>query len=191
MHVKIIPKMKTEKLHRAAHHDFSSNQTICLHPMLLFKRERGRINLDKYVRILVVDDDERIRKTMQTILENEGYIVDLATTGNEAIEIAQKIAYNVAILDIRLPDMEGLELLKLMKNNVPKTRKIMVTGYPSMQNAISALNKKADAYLVKPVNLDRLLNVVEEQLKLQKEEKNLCEQKVSEFIETRAKKAAR
>ena len=115
-------------------------------------KEKEANKLDKYVRILVVDDDERIRKTMQFILENEGYIVDLATTGNEAIEMAQKTAYNVALLDIRLPDMEGVELLNLMKNNVPKTRKIMITGYPSMQNAISALNKKADAYLVKPVD---------------------------------------
>ena len=143
--------------------------------------------MDKYVRILVVDDDEKIRKTMQTILEDEGYIVDLATTGNEAIEMAQKTAYNVALLDIRLPDMEGVELLKLMKNNVPKTRKIMVTGYPSMQNAISALNKKADVYLVKPVDVEKLVNLVKEQLRLQKEEESFCEQKVAEFIETRAK----
>ncbi len=142
--------------------------------------------MDKYVRVLVVDDDEPIRRTMQFILENEGYIVDLATTGNEAIEMTQKTSYNVAFLDIRLPDMEGVDLLKLMKSNVPKTRKIMITGYPSMQNAISSLNKKADAYLIKPVDVEKLLNLVKEQLRLQKEEKNFCEQKVAEFIETRA-----
>jgi DNA-binding NtrC family response regulator len=140
---------------------------------------------------LVVDDDERIRKTMQTILENEGYLVDLAITGSEAIEMAQETAYNIALLDIRLPDIEGIELLKLMKNNVPKTRKIMITGYPSMQNAISALNKQADLYLVKPVDVDKLLNLVREQLQLQKEEEIFCEQKVAEFIETRAKVATR
>ena len=67
------------------------------------------------------------------------------------------------------------------------TRKIMVTGYPSMQNAISALNKKADAYLVKPVSVEKLLNSVKEQLQLQKTEKIFCEQKVAEFIEKRAK----
>jgi DNA-binding NtrC family response regulator len=145
--------------------------------------------LDKYVRILVVDDDERIRRTMQSILENEGYLVDLAITGYEAIEMSQKTAYNIALLDIRLPDIEGIELLELMKDNVPKTRKIMITGYPSMQNAISALNKQADLYLVKPVDVDKLLNLVREQLQLQKEEEIFCEQKVVEFIETRAKVA--
>lgn len=143
--------------------------------------------MDKNARIIIVDDDENIRKTMQTILEDEGYVVDLAVTGNEAIKMTQETAYNIALLDIRLPDMEGVELLKLIKDNVPRTRKIMVTGYPSMQNAISALNKNADAYLVKPVDVEKLLNMVKEQLKLQEDEKNFSEQKVAEFIETRVK----
>ncbi len=143
--------------------------------------------MDKNVRILIVDDDESIRKTMQTTLEDEGYIVDLATNGNEAIEMTQETAYNITLLDIRLPDMEGVELLKLIKSNVPKTRKIMVTGYPSMQNAISALNKNADAYLIKPVDIEKLLKLVKTQLQLQEEEKKFSEQKVAEFIETRVK----
>jgi DNA-binding NtrC family response regulator len=146
------------------------------------------MSLDNNIRILIVDDDENIRKTMQTILEDEGYIVDLATTGNEAIELTQETTYNIALLDIRLPDIEGVELLKLIKDNVPKTRKIMVTGYPSMQNAISALNKNADAYLIKPVGVEKLLSIVKEQLRLQKEEKKFTEQKVAEFIETRTKR---
>ena len=143
--------------------------------------------MEKNVRILIVDDDENIRKTLQAIFENQGYVVDLAATGNEAIEMTQKTAYNVALLDIRLPDMEGVELLKLMKDSVPKTRKIMLTGYPSMQNAISALNKNADVYLIKPVAAEKLLNVVKEQLRLQKKEKKFNEQKVVEFIETRTR----
>jgi DNA-binding NtrC family response regulator len=145
------------------------------------------MSLDNNIRILIVDDDENIRKTMQTILEDEGYIVDLATTGNEAIELTQEETYNIALLDIRLPDIEGVELLKLIKDNIPKTRKIMVTGYPSMQNAIAALNKNADAYLTKPVGVEKLLSIVKEQLQLQKEEKKFNEQKVVEFIERRAR----
>ena len=70
---------------------------------------------------------------------------------------------------------------------MPKTRKIMITGYPSMQNAITALNKNADAYLVKPVDDEELLKLVKEQLQLQKEERKFNEQKVAEFIETRVK----
>ncbi len=143
--------------------------------------------MDKHARILVVDDDESITRTMKAILEDEGYKVDIAATGREAIKKTEETAYNVALLDIRLPDMEGVELLKLMKDAVPRTRKIMVTGYPSMQNAITALNKNADAYMIKPVDIEKLLNTVKEQIKLQEDEKEFTELKVAEFIETRVK----
>ena len=143
--------------------------------------------MEKQARIIIVDDDENIRKTMKAILEDEGYIVDLATNGKEAIEMTQEKTYNIALLDIRLPDIEGVELLKLIKDNVPRTRKIMVTGYPSLQNAMTALNKNADGYLVKPVNVEKLLDTVKEQLRRQSEEKNFSEQKVAQFIETRVK----
>lgn len=143
--------------------------------------------MDKNVRILVVDDDESIRKTMKAILEDEGYLVDLAASGKEAVEKANNATYNLALLDIRLPDIDGVELLKLMKDSVPRTRKIMVTGFPSMQNAISAVNKNADAYLVKPVDVEKLLDTVKEQLQLQEDERKFSEQKVAEFIESRVK----
>jgi DNA-binding NtrC family response regulator len=124
---------------------------------------------------------------MKAILEDEGYIVDLASTGKEAISKTEKTAYNIALLDIRLPDMEGVELLKLMKDPVPRTRKIMVTGYPSVQNAIAAVNRQADSYLVKPVDIEKLLETVKNQLQLQEEEQHFSETKVAEFIETRVK----
>jgi len=138
-------------------------------------------------KILVVDDDESIRLTMKVILEDEGYSVDMAVNGRDAIKMAQKTNYNLALLDIRLPDIEGVELLKLIKDSLPRLRKIMVTGYPSVQNAVAALNRNADAYLIKPVNLDELLTVVKSQLKLQEEEKSFTEEKVAEFIETRVR----
>jgi len=144
-------------------------------------------DLDKHARILIVDDDETIRTTMKAILEDEGYVVDLASTGEEAIQLTMKTTYNIALLDIRLPDMEGVELLKLMRDSVPRTRKIMVTGYPSMQNAIAALNKNADAYLLKPLDNEKLLNLVKEQLDAQVNELKFSEQKVAEFIESRVK----
>jgi DNA-binding NtrC family response regulator len=94
--------------------------------------------LDKHARILVVDKDESIRDTVKATLESEGYLVDHAVTGKEAIKKTEETTYNLALLDIRLPDMDGVELLKLMKDAVPGTRKVMVTGYPTMQNPISA-----------------------------------------------------
>jgi DNA-binding NtrC family response regulator len=95
--------------------------------------------------------------------------------------------YNLALLDIRLPDIEGVELLQLLKEYVPRTRKIMVTGYPTIQNAVMAINKKADAYLLKPVDIEKLLQIVKEQLRAQEEERSFSEEKVAEFIEARVR----
>jgi len=83
--------------------------------------------------------------------------------------------------------MEGVELLTKMGNAVPKTRKIIITGYPSMQNAVKALNNQADAYIIKPVDIEKLLALIQEQLQLQKEEKKFSQQKVSDFIESRVR----
>ena len=143
--------------------------------------------MDKNARILVIDDDVNIRKSLEAILSAEGYNVDLAKNGKEAIKKSESTVYNVALIDIRLPDMDGVELLIRVKDSVPKMRKIIITGYPSVQNAIEAVNRKADAYLVKPVDVKKLLIIIETQLELQKMEKAYSEEKVVEFIETRVK----
>jgi len=143
--------------------------------------------LKKKNTILIVDDDPSIRSTMKVILEDEGYKVDFAANGKEAIRMTNQRSYNLALLDIRLPDMEGVKLLKLMKESIPRMRKIMITGFPSIQNAVEAVNKSADAYLIKPVNLDELLLIVKEQLKAQEEDMMFSEQKVAEYIDNRVK----
>jgi len=143
--------------------------------------------LDRNTRILVVDDDESIRKVLSAILQEKGYIVDVAATGKEAKKKSMTNFYNLALVDIRLPDMEGTELLASMKDTTPKMVKIIITGYPSLQNAIEAVNKGADGYVLKPVNMDNLLTTIAEHLKKQQEARKYSEQKVTEFIETRAK----
>jgi len=143
--------------------------------------------LDEQIRILVADDDEGIRETIATILEDEGYLVDQAENGKEAIEKSNKRFYNVALIDIRLPDMEGTELLSAMKDTMPKMIKIIITGYPAMQNAIDAVNKGADAYILKPVKVDNLLITIKEHLKKQRDAKKFNEEKVTEFIKTRVR----
>ena len=143
--------------------------------------------MNEQIRILVADDDEGIRETIATILEDEGYLVDQAETGKEAIEKSNKRVYNVALIDIRLPDMEGTELLSAMKDTMPKMIKIIITGYPAMQNAIDAVNKGADAYILKPVKVDNLLITIKEHLKKQRDAKKFNEEKVTEFIKTRVR----
>ncbi|MEM2102663.1 MAG: response regulator [Candidatus Bathyarchaeia archaeon] len=138
-------------------------------------------------RILVVDDDESIRKTLATILKEKGYKVDTAETGKDAIKKSNQKFYNLALIDIRLPDMTGTELLTSMKETTPKMVKIIITGYPSLQTAVEAVNKGADAYILKPFKMDNVLGMIEKHLKKQQEERKYSEEKVTEFIETRAK----
>jgi len=143
--------------------------------------------MDRSARILIVDDDETIRKTIAAILEEKGYIVDTAENGKEAIEKSNANFYNLALIDIRLPDMEGTKLLAEIKETTPKMVKIIVTGYPSLQNAIMAVNRGADCYLLKPVNIDCLLETIKQHLEKQREAKKYSEEKVAEFIRTRVK----
>ena len=138
-------------------------------------------------RILIIDDDENIRKVLETILADEGYIVESAETAKKGIEKSEKAFYNLALIDVRLPDMGGIELLSKLRNTKPKMRKIIVTGYPTLQNAIAAVNKGADAYVMKPFEVERILQTIKEQLQKQEEEKSFSEEKVVEFIETRIK----
>ena len=143
--------------------------------------------MDKPARILIIDDDENIRKVLQTILEDEGYVVETADTAKKGIERSENAFYNLALIDVRLPDMEGIELLTKLRETKPKMRKIIVTGYPTLQNAVAAVNKGADAYVMKPFDVEKILLTIKEQLKKQVEEKAFSEEKIAQFIETRVK----
>lgn len=141
----------------------------------------------EHARILIVDDDETIRKSLATVLKEKGCLIDTAGSGREAISKSEKDAYNLAFIDIRLPDMDGVQLLTAMKETTPKMVKIIITGYPSLQNAIEAVNRGADGYIVKPIKMDELLTMITEHLKKQQEARKYTEEKVADFIETRAK----
>lgn len=139
------------------------------------------------VRILIVDDDQSVRKVLTAILEDEGYTTESVGTAKKAIERTRRKAYNLALIDIRLPDMEGIELLTKMKDTTPKMRKIIITGYPTLQNAVAAVNRGADAYILKPFEMESVLETIKEELRKQHEEKKYSQMKVAEFIETRVK----
>lgn len=144
--------------------------------------------MDSAARIIVIDDDESIREMLSTILEEEGYSVDTAESGKEALLKTNAAFYNLALIDIRLLDMEGTELLVRIKDTVPKMRKIIITGYPTVHNAIEAVNRNADAYLVKPFDMSKALFVIRDQLKKQEAEKRYSQEKVTEFIETQVRR---
>ncbi|MDA4113360.1 MAG: response regulator [Thaumarchaeota archaeon] len=137
--------------------------------------------------ILIVDDERSIRTTLAAILEQEGYDVETAENGAQAIEKSNDKFFDLALVDMRLPDMVGTDLLGRMKERTPKMAKIMVTGVPSMQNAISAVNEGADAYIVKPVDAEILLETIRKHLQKREEEVEYGEQKMIHFIQTRSK----
>jgi two-component system, NtrC family, nitrogen regulation response regulator NtrX len=143
--------------------------------------------MEKPARILIIDDDENIRTVLQAILEDEGYIIETADTARKGIEKSEKAFYNLALIDVRLPDMEGIELLTKLHETKPKMRKIIVTGFPTMQNAVAALNKGADGFVLKPFDVEKILITIKEQLIKQEDEKKFSEEKIAEFIETRVK----
>jgi DNA-binding NtrC family response regulator len=138
--------------------------------------------------ILVVEDDKAIREIFKEILKKEGYVVETAETGQEAIEKSKVKFYNLALLDIKLPNMEGTKLLTKLHRATPKMMKVMVTGYPSLENAVDSLNLGADAYLIKPVKPEEMLKVVKEKLTEQDEAERMSEEKVREWIKTRVQK---
>ena len=115
--------------------------------------------------ILVVDDDKSILRTFTRILQKNGYDIDTAETGKEAMEKAENRQYDLALVDIRLPDMDGTDLLAKLKKPLQNTVKIMITGFPSLETGVKALDEGADAYLVKPVKPQELLVLLEEKLK--------------------------
>lgn len=143
--------------------------------------------MGEHARILVVDDDEGIRKTLSAILQDEGYEVDTAESGKEAILKSNAGFYNLALIDVRLLDMQGTELLTRIKDTVPRMRKIIITGYPTVHNAMEAVNRNADAYLIKPFDMGKLLFVIKDQLRRQEEEMDFSQDRITDFIETRVR----
>ena len=120
---------------------------------------------EKKKTILVIDDDKSILRTFTRILQKDGYEVAVAETGKEALEKAEMGCYDLALVDVRLPDMDGIDLLNKMQKTMRETVKIMITGFPSLENGVKALDEGADAYLVKPVRPEELLMLIEEKLK--------------------------
>jgi len=124
--------------------------------------------LDEKKSILIVDDDVGICRTLSLIFEKKGYEIEAAGTGQEAIEKAQGRFFNMALLDIRLPDMDGVELLAPLNAIRPDMVMILVTAYASLETARRAMLEGAWAYITKPLNMDEVLLTVEGALEKQR-----------------------
>jgi len=141
--------------------------------------------------ILIIEDDEELASSLAKMLKSEGYDVDIAPNGMEALSRSKKSLYHLAIIDIRLPDANGTDLLSGLRETVPPMRKIILTGYPDLDNAVKAVNLGADMYLIKPIEPEGLLKVVNDQLKKREDEVKYSQDKVEEFIKTRTAEVER
>ncbi|MFH1327680.1 MAG: response regulator, partial [Candidatus Bathyarchaeota archaeon] len=102
-------------------------------------------------RVLMIDDDDAILKTTAELLSKKGYETSVARTGEEAVKLAKDEFFNIALIDIVLPDIKGTQLLAKLPESMPKMRKIIITGHATLDNAIEAVNLGADAYIMKPI----------------------------------------
>src|SRR5438552_4680379 len=116
------------------------------------------------IRVLVVDDEPMMSDSLRQHLADEGYSVDTAATGAQAIDLFDGAAHHLVICDLQLPDMDGLTLLRHMKDARPTTEVIVVTGYGSVQTAVEATKAGAFYFVEKPFDFEELLPLVEKAL---------------------------
>lgn len=108
-------------------------------------------------RILVIDDERSIRNTLKDILEYEKFEVDLAEDGDEGVKLATKNNYDVVLCDIKMPKMDGIEVLEKLEENSPDSTVVMISGHGTIDTAVEAIKKGAFDFIAKPLDLNRLL----------------------------------
>ncbi len=118
--------------------------------------------------ILLVDDDERLRNAADKVLSAEGYGVVTAASGREALELLKKEAFALVVSDLRLPDLDGIALLKQAREFLPEAEVIMITGYGSIEKAVEAMKLGAYDFLQKPLDSVALLKTVGKALEKQR-----------------------
>lgn len=113
------------------------------------------------VSILVVDDEEMMRNLLEKVLTREGYQIDTAGNGEEALEALKKHTYHIIISDMKMPKMNGLELLKIVKSEYPHIGVIIMTAYGDTYTVKDALLLGADEYITKPFKSHEISLIVE------------------------------
>jgi len=110
--------------------------------------------------VLIVDDNESICKSLKLILDRKGYTVTIANTGKGALLKTETTEFHIVLIDIQLPDMDGLDLLVKLIEQYPQTSIIIITGHASKETAIRAIENGAVSYIEKPIEIDALLQTL-------------------------------
>ena len=117
-----------------------------------------------HAKILAVDDEENFLQLLSHTLEKEGYSVMTARSGQEAMEQVEQERFDLALLDVRMAPMDGLAVLGNIKRRSPHTKVIMITAYPSPESHSLSLQKGAERYLIKPIEIQELKQTIREML---------------------------
>src|SRR3990172_11653066 len=118
-------------------------------------------------RVLVVDDEEDALNACSQILRKEGYEVAIAGSAPRGLELARSRPFDLAVLDIKMPKMDGIELLRMLKRVDPELAVVMITGYATVETAVQSMKEGAYDYIPKPFTPDELRLVVRNALELQ------------------------
>ncbi len=111
--------------------------------------------------ILVVDDELLIRDLLYDFFHGQGWEIALAENGEKALRIIESKKVDLVLTDLKMPDMDGMELTKQLRQSHPEIPVVVMTGYPSVDSAVEALRNKVADYIVKPFNINRLYKLVE------------------------------
>jgi len=114
--------------------------------------------LMNHIRILLVDDEVRYLKTIAKLLKREGFTVTTALNGIEALHVLDQKTFDIAVLDMMMPGMDGLGVLKAIKQQYPLMEVIVLTGHATVESAVEGLKLGACDYLVKPVDVNELIS---------------------------------
>lgn len=121
--------------------------------------------------ILVVDDELLIRDLLYDFFSGQGWQIAVAENGDKAIDILNSREIDLLLTDIRMPDMDGLTLTNYAREHFPSIPVIIITGFPSVDSAVTALRSKVEDYVVKPFNINQLYKTIEATLKLREAKK--------------------
>jgi DNA-binding NtrC family response regulator len=119
--------------------------------------------------ILVVDDELLIRDLLYDFFSGQGWHISVAESGEKALDILHSKQFDLLLTDIKMPQMDGLALTNLVRQEHPDMPVVVMTGYPSVDSAVDALRQKVDDYIVKPFNINQLYKTIEAKLKERRE----------------------
>ena len=113
-------------------------------------------------KILVIDDEAIVRSSCERTLKPEGYDIKSVSSGKEGVELLEKESFSLVLLDLKMPDMDGVEVLNKIKATWPETKVVMITGYSTVDTAVQALRLGAFNFVEKPFTPDMLISAVKE-----------------------------